>query len=712
MNKADSNVAHLRYRPDIDGLRAVAVTSVVAYHVGIPFISGGFIGVDVFFVISGYLIGSIIYKGVIAGEFSYADFYARRARRILPALICVLLLSSVLAGLILTPSELARFSGSATAAALAASNWFFFKRISYFWSAANLNPLLMTWSLGVEEQFYFVFPFIMTLVYRRWANKLSATVITITALSFVLSIFLVKTNPAAAFYLLPSRAWELGAGTLLAIFEIRRPAFANLLLQRFGNWFAVIGAAMIVVSIVTLNAGVPFPGLAALLPIVGTVLLIGARGSVVNAGLSTSPIIFIGKISYSWYLWHWPLLSFARVAADGRLPLSSSIIIGALSFLIAVASYYFIETPFRASRGTRRVVLTRYAVALGTVVAATLMLHLHGGWPQRFSPQLSDMEKATLSVHDACLVDYGVVRPRMMADCVAPEDGRPELALVGDSHAAALAPAFRTLASTHGYGFVQLTKVACVGLFQTTRRMSLEPRQESECLRFNDASFQFLQRPSIRIVVLADRWTAPTAEELEGTRYVRAGEIGRKITEEQSRENFRAGLTQTISVLHDLHKKVVVVQDVPVYLFDPLLHLETSYVPTRKYLRSFLARSPEIDEYSAPAEDLETDDDNFARNLVSTLFAKSREAYVFDPLSVLCHADRCMFGDASGAFYRDPQHLSASGASIVARALEPRLFGSTAKVTKKTSASIRGHLWQHAINIGNGNPASRKDRVR
>src|SRR6195952_2694953 len=218
---------HLPYRPDVDGLRALAVSSVIGFHAGIPVFQGGFVGVDVFFVISGYLIGSLIYRDVRQNRFSFADFYSRRARRILPALFATLGLSAVMAVLILTPSELVRFSTSSIATVLAVSNVDFWLNTSYFAPSAVMNPLLMTWSLGVEEQFYFVFPFFMIGLVKFAPNHTRAAMLTFCVVSLAASVACTTRYPSAAFFLLPMRGWELGSGTFLAILEADRSNVVN-----------------------------------------------------------------------------------------------------------------------------------------------------------------------------------------------------------------------------------------------------------------------------------------------------------------------------------------------------------------------------------------------------------------------------------------------------------------------------------------------------
>jgi peptidoglycan/LPS O-acetylase OafA/YrhL len=300
------------YRPDIDGLRAIAILSVVLNHAGIPLVTGGFTGVDIFFVISGYLIGGHIYAELRAGEFGFLRFYQRRAKRILPVFFAVLIFVLAAAVALLSPADLAKLARSAFAAALSGSNIVFWHGANYFDTRSELNPLLMTWSLGVEEQFYAVIPLLMVLLGRiRRASTLPA-ILALSALSFLLSWSVLGSYPALVFYMLPARAWELGIGVALAIAELdpKRglvPAAARQVLS-----FA--GLALMGFPLFLLNSTSAFPGPAAVPSVLGAALAIAAPESWINRRmLSLAPLVFIGKVSYSWYLWHWPLLAFLHI---------------------------------------------------------------------------------------------------------------------------------------------------------------------------------------------------------------------------------------------------------------------------------------------------------------------------------------------------------------------------------------------------------------
>jgi peptidoglycan/LPS O-acetylase OafA/YrhL len=287
------------YRPDIDALRAIAILSVVLYHAGIPAISGGFTGVDIFFVISGYLIGGHIFSELRKGNFSFARFYQRRAKRILPAFYAVLVFTIAASLLLLSPAENHFFALSAFSATLSVSNIFFLHYLEgYFRVRGELHPLLMTWSLGVEEQFYAVIPLLMVLLSRIRRSLLFPAILAVCVLSFLLAWRQVAIDPTHAFYLLPSRAWELGIGVFLAVMQqTRKPLPISVPLAQL---FSLTGLALMIAPIFLLNADSLFPGPAALPSVLGTAIVIAVPASWINRRiLSLPPLVFVGRVSYS-----------------------------------------------------------------------------------------------------------------------------------------------------------------------------------------------------------------------------------------------------------------------------------------------------------------------------------------------------------------------------------------------------------------------------
>ncbi|QKJ88457.1 Acyltransferase [Paramixta manurensis] len=335
----------MKYRADIDGLRALAVLPVIAYHMGLQALPGGFTGVDIFFVISGYLICGIIYQNASRDSFSYLEFYKRRCLRILPPLFVVLFATLLFGYHHLLPSQFTELSNSALAATLFSSNLYFWQQTGYFAGPAELKPLLHTWSLAVEEQFYIVFPVVLLLAMRWFRHRLTHVMLLIIAGSFLLSIVGVLKRPDFTFYLLPTRAWELALGGIISVSGLE----SSMVRVRQGakHALSLVGLALIVFGFVWLNTDKPFPSWNALWPCVGSFLIILAgREALVNRLLALKPVVYIGMISYCLYLWHWPIIVYSKMFfnfGDGTRDLA----IIAATFGLAVASRYLIEIPFR-----------------------------------------------------------------------------------------------------------------------------------------------------------------------------------------------------------------------------------------------------------------------------------------------------------------------------------------------------------------------------
>lgn len=335
------------YRREIDGLRALAVLPVILFHAGFEIFSGGFVGVDVFFVISGYLITTIILAELEQGKFSIVNFYERRARRILPALFLVMLVCIPFAWCWLLPSDLKDFSQSLVATSVFASNILFWRERGYFDTAAELKPLLHTWSLAVEEQYYVLFPLFLILFWKLGKRWILVTLGLVLLASLALAQWAAYAKPTAAFYLLPTRGWELLIGAFAAFYlsQPNRKDFGNGL-SEFGGW---LGVVLIFYAVFTYSKATPFPGFHALVPTLGTVLIIlfATQQTIVGRFIGNKAFVGIGLISYSAYLWHQPLFAFARSYTFNLLSIQLTTTLIFLSFILAVMSFKYVETPFR-----------------------------------------------------------------------------------------------------------------------------------------------------------------------------------------------------------------------------------------------------------------------------------------------------------------------------------------------------------------------------
>ena len=474
----------LKYRRDIDGLRAIAVMAVVLFHAGLPSLDGGFVGVDIFFVISGFLITSILVKEAEqTGTISVSNFYARRVRRLMPAGLLVVI-TVLIVGLFLYPADGERQSliASAIAATLFISNIYFWRKAGYFAESSENLPLLHTWTLSVEEQFYVFWPLLILTV--LWAARrfkwnfhlcLLLSFLSVCSVSFIIAQWLIASRPSAAFYLVIARAFELGAGALLALY-LNRPLAEK---TRLGTAISFFGLIALAVTIFTFDAKTLWPGPLSLLVVAGTAaLLLGglmAPKGVISRGLSIEPMVFIGKISYSWYswyLWHWPFLVFLNYYSFGETELWQRLLAVLASLLVSIFSYYAVEQPIRYAK-VRPFESVKGSLAAGGVMIAVITalsfgLYKHAESELAGSAQLqasvAAKKKVTL-VPAGCFhyqAQFANLEP--WAKCrVAPPSGTVEKKVIifGDSHALSLQSAYKYLADNSNVEFVLRTKPGC-----------------------------------------------------------------------------------------------------------------------------------------------------------------------------------------------------------------------------------------------------------
>jgi peptidoglycan/LPS O-acetylase OafA/YrhL len=663
LNVSKTSGLERTYRPEIDGLRALAILSVALHHAGIPWLSGGFTGVDIFFVISGYLIGGQIYSELRAGSFSYLRFYQRRAKRILPAFFGVLAFILLASMLLLSPLEAAYTARSAFAATLSSSNILFWATTNYFEPKSELNPLLMTWSLGVEEQFYLLIPLLLALlacIRRKW---LLPAILTLCAVSFAHAWNQLGRAPMMAFYLLPSRAWELGAGVALAAAELqskRRPVPAPLL-----ELMSLAGLAALLAPIFLLTRASHFPGPAALPSVAGTALVIALPASWTSRRLLSLPLLtLIGRVSYSWYLWHWPLLAYLRIVRGGDAPQPAPLLAVTASLGLAMLSYTLVERPFRRSARPPQPLLCRYALVSIAALALCAGLWLGHGLAGRF-PTLATMEAAEHSLKsDPCLVGESD-QPNRSAACYEASAARPSVAIWGDSHAAALAPGLRAAAHGQGYGFVELAKNSCPPLTGATHYLPLVPLRAEACTRFNGRILGLLEaEPRIRIVVLAASWAAPLhRNSMDGWLTNDAARPADSPTLEASRQIFAQSLADSIRALQAAGKQVILVQDPPNFDFDPMMKLRTAQIPMRRALAGWLGWPVAADPgFGPPAVDPTIP---LSISVLQQTAVSLPGVMLLDLRPALCPIPgQCAYRDGDRPLFIDSSHLSPYGAGF------------------------------------------------
>jgi peptidoglycan/LPS O-acetylase OafA/YrhL len=511
-NHSGAPVSVRDYRPDIDGLRAIAVLSVLIYHLNKPLLPGGFVGVDIFFVISGYLITSQVYREQIAGTFSLREFYKRRINRIVPALLVVICATLIPGCILLSPGDFVRLAKSSAFALFGASNIFLWREYgNYFGGSPSEAPLLHTWSLGVEEQFYLIWPLLIALLLKLSRRHTLATLSVITVLALALSHIALGIVPSASYYLLPARFFELAIGGVLALYVAGRPSGPTPGAALAGF---IAGLALIGCSLSPIIADAPFPGVHALWPCVGAALAIWS-GRAEHAAfriVSNKPMVFIGLISYSLYLWHWPIVAFLRYTNIAIGPGVAGAVFSA-SILLAWLTWRFIETPLRRTGralGFSRVFVFRFAIPASALLVFVAAIVRTRGLPARFNPQVavfeSQMNTRPDVLRSGCHVPsarYNTPPDPVRCRLGAPKP-EPDGILIGDSHANHFTGMLDVIARAQEISLMDYTMDGCPPIpdYAPDDTSSVAVR----CRMRNRAAYAFIAAKRFRRVVLAANW--------------------------------------------------------------------------------------------------------------------------------------------------------------------------------------------------------------
>jgi len=558
MIKKHIQLTHPKYRPDIDGLRAIAVISVVGFHAfGVR---GGFTGVDIFFVISGFLISTIIFENLEKKTFSFNEFYQRRIRRIFPSLLLVLITCLVFGWLVLFPDEYGQLGKHVASGAGFVSNLILWSESGYFDVVSEKKPLLHLWSLGIEEQFYFLWPIFGWLLWKFRTHFLWMALV-IAGISFGLNVWLVGADSIATFYSPLTRFWELLAGGCLAHISLFNKELLTPV-KRNANFFSAIGLTLIIISISFLRKDIAFPGWWAVLPVLGATLLIisGPESWVARKVLSARVLVWFGLISFPLYLWHWPLLTFVRILSDhSRVLINTSVLI---SILFAWLSYRLVERPIRYGKNqtTKSVVL----LALMLIVAACgFITYKVAGFEFRIDDgqqgHLSRMYRSqlewpeTYNHTDACIAKYGGDQYCLINDISRP----PTAALIGDSHANHFYPGLQKYLQQKKGNLILLGSGACPPFFEI-ERVTKPPAPNFNCYNRTASLYQYvLNDPSIKMVFIAFHHTLTFGDDFI---------FEDKLHELKFVNNYQAtvdSLTRTILMLQKNGKKVVLIYDMP-----------------------------------------------------------------------------------------------------------------------------------------------------
>jgi peptidoglycan/LPS O-acetylase OafA/YrhL len=641
----------MKHRPDIDGLRAIAVIPVVLFHAGVLHVAGGYVGVDVFFVISGFLITGILLEDIRKDRFSIANFYERRARRILPALFVVLFFSSLAAYKLLMPNDAHDYGRSLIATLAFASNVAFSREMGYFDGPAELKPLLHTWSLAVEEQFYIVYPLFLFLVTRFFRKRYATAIGSMLILSLSYSIWRVHTAPTTSFYLAATRAWELLIGGLLAI-----PCIPKLRHKWSANLLGLLGLGLIAYGVFAFSAATPFPGTNALFPCVGAALIVysGMEADTVTGRLfSVRPMVFVGLISYSLYLWHWVIIVFTKHYVDGPLTGLDTVAVIVASFLAAYLTWQFVENPFRG----RGAIGTRTWIFSGAALIALLFAVFGAGamatdgFPGRFSGEA----RFLLNARDDFWKKRDACDEKM---CRVGVSSTPETFILwGDSHAGALAPVFERLALTDNLAGAVAFHSGCAPLLEL-KRYGVKPQ---DCTEFGNSVIGYIKTHHIRNVFLHGRWGLYT----EAVRPEQGPPalLTPDLRPEENYAEFEKLVRSTLAELRSLDVNVVIIASVPEVGKD---------VPTTLALVAMSGKPMKL----APRRDEFIKRQARAFQVLRSA-ANDYSAQIVYPHETLCDSSECAVVKEQWPLYSDDDHLSVHGAMDLSPMLEPLLKASS-----------------------------------
>ncbi len=650
-------MSHVKYRPDIDGLRAIAVLAVLIYHAGFKFLPGGFMGVDIFFVISGYLITSFIVADIKDRTFSMVGFWERRARRILPPLFAVVAATLIAGWFIFLPFDYVQLAKEMASQAAFGSNILFMMQGGYFADSDQFKALLHTWSLAVEEQFYLFFPIGMALFARFVSKKFFYLLLPAAVISFVLCVIVVGISDRIAFYSLPFRGWELLAGAIVAVSQSPTALKASL-----REILSALGLIMIAAALLFYRTSIAFPGYVGLLPVIGTALIIWGNGAGMTAtgkALAIKPMVAVGLISYSLYLWHWPILVYARYIPIYEFNAGIALACIAAAFVLSILTWRYVEQPIRK----KQIFPTRKNISLFSLVGLLIMAGLGAviiigkGLPQRFddaviayasgkqdeNPHREECDQPNLSAIEQSKVCQ-----------TNPSAGKPTFIMWGDSIGDAIAPAFYSLSQKEGRNGYVVTGHGCVPILEAKAPRSFNG---FDCTKSNKAIFDLIIREKIKTLYLIGSWGNWLRPE-----QITFPDNDAWYNADKDRFNniTMAALQRMIDKLQEEGVKVYVVINPPPTPapIDPPRQLA---LESRFGVTSGKAFTP-IENYLSNRKDG-----------IDTFRSLSGDADVtyIDPKPYLCDTEKCPLGRDGRSLYFNPGHLTAYGAHSLEPLIRP-----------------------------------------
>ena len=665
------------FRPEVDGLRAVAIIPVLLFHAGISAFAGGFFGVDVFFVISGYLITMQLATSEKTGWQLLRNFYHRRIRRLFPAVAVVSLSTALIAFLIMTPSQLKPFFSSFTATQVFFQNFYLWQNSGYWDQSLETSPLMHTWSLAVEEQFYFLFPFLFVFTKIR---KSTNVLITIAGAIFVVSFFAATTrlgtSSIGAFFLLPYRAWELMAGALIALYEFKRHGQPQTQI-RLQKAAVNLGIAMILLSIVAGDKNTYHPGFMTLLPVVGTSLVIafGRQSSVASKILSKRLFTDIGKLSYGLYLWHFPILAIWRVKKGTELANAEVFVAMLATFVLSYLMWRYAETPFR-DRVRIKTRTVAFVASIGFVALVVIgVVGQQTAFGKTSSKELSLLEEQSRSPHfkDSCEeVDFDPP----ISGCIIGSNqlvgSMGEVVLLGDSHAGGLQLELSRVLEERGISGMSFVKYACPPL----PNVIWEPDDNSRCREFNQIIDLILSESKVTDVILFARWTAHA----EGVNYVNHkgyrednnGNDGsitspiRAFDSDEDRISFLGGqIKLVIDQFESAGKRVHLMYPVPELGWEPV-----------QYARRFINRGESWhNQLNIPYKHFLMRTQRIFTQLELAVSPDTNVIYSYEAFCNNQITDWCVASSGNTLYYGDNNHLNKNGAKLLAEFIAGRVLG-------------------------------------
>lgn len=666
MHPAQQSTVEFKYRPDVDGLRAIAVILVLLFHAGAGF-TGGFIGVDVFFVISGFLITGLLCKEERAGTYSLAGFWVRRVRRIIPAASFIVAITLIVGLVLLFPSDLKDLAKSTIAQQLVVANIFFWRDTNYFAGPADFKPLLHTWSLAVEEQFYLFYPLLLITACRYCRRFAWVVLLLLAVISLGVSEWGVRTYTWATFYLLPTRAWELLIGALLVFVRLPRRS-----VPWRDNAATGLGLAAIVAAGWLYDSSTRFPGFTALIPCLATALIIYANATQltwVARVLASRPLVLIGLISYPLYLWHWPILAFFRYWMGHNLPVWVTVVALGISFPLAYLTWRYIETPFRRGRfkwsGARLFSAAAVSAAILLLLSAGVLAT--GGLSGRYSKEflgIVDIPRPERFAADVAVLAGG--RIPELGRSAGPED-QVDYLIWDDSHAAVVSPLVDALSRDHGVRGALAMMPATPPLLDVWRSASKKAETQ-----WNHDVFELIETRRIKHVILVARWAVYVEGEINDHRgpdewLLICDERSQTVSRQEAKQVLRRGLHRTVGRLRDLGVKVWILKQVPSQPGEPRKKIVIGRLLGRDRVfgvshQEHAARQANVDE------------------VLASLPGDSRELLDASPWC-FDEMDRSRISDPGGCYYADDDHLSSYGADVLLRELLRPVFAEIAETS-------------------------------